>query len=949
VRWALALLFAGASGRTRIFNSGEFAASLSDLLFERVLSAANTMISKRDLHEELEERLRFETLLADLSARFVNVPADQTDHEIENAQRQICECLSIHQCSLWQSLPSDPEILLLTHLYRTHESELPPPPQRMKGEESFPWATRKLKAGEIVSIPKTTEAPPEAAVDKQAWMHYHVKSTLAIPLSAGGSSMVGVLSFDGTQEELEIPEPLQKRLQLISQVFASALARKRADQTLRDSEARLSLAAASANAGLWTLEPVSGQVWATEKTFELFGIPKDESLNLTRFLTLVHPDDRLTVTEAIKEAMESGKETRIEYRILQPDGSLHWIASRGRSHSGTSGQPDRLMGVSVDVTEPKNAEAVRLWHSAIVESSDDAIISKNLEGIITTWNRGAQRIFGYGEEEVVGQPITIIIPPELWSEEKEILRRLSAGEPIEHYEAIRITKENKRVHVSLTLSPIRDPSGTVIGVSKISRDITDRKRAESALRESEERFRTVANSAPVMIWMSGADKQCTFLNQRWLDFTGDVLKDALGEGWTSSVHPDDLDQCLGIYSRAFEARVDFETEYRLRRYDGEFRWVLDRGVPRFQSDGEFQGYIGSCIDLTDSRRVAEELKKSYEEVKKLKERLQLESEYLQEEIRTEVKYDEIVGRSDELKKVFQKIEQVARTDSVVLITGETGTGKELIARAIHKQSNRSRRVMVKIDCASLPSSLIESELFGREKGAYTGALTKQIGRFETADGSTLFLDEIGELPLELQAKLLRAVQDGNFERLGSPKTVYVDTRVIAATHRDLGEEVRAGRFREDLYYRLNVFPIHVPPLRERADDISLLVWAFVKDLEKKMGKRIDSITKRAMQKLQSYAWPGNIRELRNVIEQSIILTNGNQLNLQMPQPLTLVSSPTLRQAEYQHILSVLKKTNWQIKGPNGAAQILGMNSSTLYSTMRRLGIPTREGKDEMSA
>jgi PAS domain S-box-containing protein len=906
------------------------------------------MMSQRDLRAELGERLRFETLLADLSAHFVSVPADQTDHEIENAQRRICECLSIDQCSLWQSLPSDPEILLLTHLYRTHESELPPPPQRMKGEESFPWATRKLKANEIISIPRTTEAPPEAAVDKEAWLQYHVKSTLAFPLSAGGGSTFGVLSFDGTQEELKIPEPLQKRLQLISQVFASALARKRADQTLRDSEARLSLAAESADAGLWTLEPISGHVWATEKTFELFGLPPNENLNLTKVLALVHADDRTAVTEVIKEAMGSGKEARIEYRILRPDGSLHWIDSRGRRHPGAS-EPDRLMGVSVDVTERKNAEAVRLRHSAIVESSDDAIISKDLDGIITTWNHGAQRIFGYSEEEAVGQPITIIVPSELRSEEQEILRRLRAGERIEHYEAIRVTKQNRRVHVSLTLSPIRNSSGTVIGVSKISRDITERKQAESALRESEERFRTVANIAPVMIWMSGADKRCTFFNQRWLDFTGRSMKEELGEGWTRSVHPDDLDQCLGIYSSAFDAHVDFQMEYRLRRHDGEFRWVLDRGVPRFQSDGEFQGYIGSCVDLTDSRRVAEELKRSYEEVKQLKERLQLESDYLQEEIRTEVKYDEIVGRSDELKKVFQKIEQVARTNSVVLITGETGTGKELIARAIHKQSNRSARVMVKVDCASLPATLIESELFGREKGAYTGALTKQIGRFETADGSTLFLDEVGELPLELQAKLLRAVQDGNFERLGSPKTVSVDTRVIAATHRDLAEEVRAGKFREDLYYRLNVFPIHVPPLRERADDIPLLVWAFVKDFEKKMGKRIDSIGKRGMQKLQSYAWPGNIRELRNVIEQSIILTNGNQLNLQMPQPLTLVSSPTLRQAEYQHIVAVLKKTNWQIKGPNGAAQILGMNSSTLYSTMRRLGIPTREEKDEMSA
>jgi transcriptional regulator with GAF, ATPase, and Fis domain len=352
--------------------------------------------------------------------------------------------------------------------------------------------------------------------------------------------------------------------------------------------------------------------------------------------------------------------------------------------------------------------------------------------------------------------------------------------------------------------------------------------------------------------------------------------------------------------------------------------------------------MGVSIDITESKRVEEELRQ-------LRERLQAESNYLQKEVTTSGRFADIVGQSQELKKVFERMGLVAPTNSVVLITGETGTGKELIARAIHNLSRRKDRVMVKVDCASLPPSLVESELFGREKGAYTGALSKQIGRFELADSSTLFLDEVGELPLELQARLLRVLQDGQFERLGNPKTISVDVRVIAATHRDLSEKVKNGSFREDLFYRLNVFRIHVPPLRERADDIPLLVRAFVEEFEQEMDKKITSVTPESMQLLQAYSWPGNIRELRNVIEQAVILSRGGQLNLQMPETVGAALSPTLKQAQYHLILSVLQKTGWQIKGPDGAAQLLGMKPSTLYKTMGRLGIPTRQEKDAIAS
>ncbi|PKN68810.1 MAG: Fis family transcriptional regulator [Deltaproteobacteria bacterium HGW-Deltaproteobacteria-12] len=342
----------------------------------------------------------------------------------------------------------------------------------------------------------------------------------------------------------------------------------------------------------------------------------------------------------------------------------------------------------------------------------------------------------------------------------------------------------------------------------------------------------------------------------------------------------------------------------------------------------------------------EKIQKSFEEIKRLKDLLQAESEYLNVELKQAHRYGEVIGQSEAMKKILRRMEQVAASDVTVLIMGETGTGKEMIARAIHNISNRRDRRMVKVDCASLPPSLIEGELFGREKGAYTGAESRQLGRFEIADGSTLFFDEIGELPLELQGKLLRVLQDREFERLGSTKTIKINIRVLAATNRNLAEEVQKGRFREDLYYRLNVFPLTVPPLIERTEDIPLLVNAFVDELSKKMGKNIERIPSKTMDKLKRYKWPGNIRELRNVIENAVVISNGKYLNVNLPSEKghAVTEIITLKEMEYQHIVQTLKKTDWCIKGPNGAAKLLGLHPSTLYNVMGRLGIPTRRQK-----
>jgi formate hydrogenlyase transcriptional activator len=298
-----------------------------------------------------------------------------------------------------------------------------------------------------------------------------------------------------------------------------------------------------------------------------------------------------------------------------------------------------------------------------------------------------------------------------------------------------------------------------------------------------------------------------------------------------------------------------------------------------------------------------------------------------------------------MKRILAQVEQVARTDSTVLIEGETGTGKELVARAVHRLSGRKDRTLVTVNCASLPPTLIESELFGREKGAYTGALTRMTGRFEVADGATLFLDEIGDLPQDVQSKLLRVLEQGRFERLGSTKPLQVNVRIIAATNRDLARDVTEGKFRKDLYYRLNVFPIVVPPLRERAEDIPLLVWAFVRQYEKKMGKRIDHIPRKSMEDLQHYHWPGNARELRNVVEHAMIVSIGKTLEVNVPATASsdIPANLSLEDVERRHILGVLDKSGWRLTGRGGAAEILKLKRTTLQSKMKKLGIKRPTG------
>jgi len=469
-------------------------------------------------------------------------------------------------------------------------------------------------------------------------------------------------------------------------------------------------------------------------------------------------------------------------------------------------------------------------------------------------------------------------------------------------------------------------------------------RAKDSLRTSEDRYLLALAGSTDGIWDWDMLSNTVFYSDRFREILGYASEEfaATIESFLSRLHPEDAEAIWAAIERHLHERIPYKVEYRLRTKSGEYMWFLARGQAIWNTEGKAIRMSGAIQDITERKQAELNLKAALSEIKELKDKLELERAYLQEEIKLEYNYENIIGQSDGLNYVLYKVEQIASSDTTVLVLGETGTGKELVARAIHGLSPRNGLVLVKVNCATLPPNLIESELFGHEKGAFTGAYARQLGRFEVANGATLFLDEIGELPLELQPKLLRVIQDGEFERLGSSRTIKVDVRIIAATNRNLEEEVRKGRFREDLWYRLSIFPITVPPLRERMEDIALLVEFFIDKISKRLGKSIENIPTSVMNTLQDYQWSGNVRELENVLERAVINSSGPKLRLvdELKKPHTdlTTTQKTLEEVERAHIVQVLEQTNWKVSGQNGAAEILGLNRSTLRARIRKLGI-----------
>ena len=469
-------------------------------------------------------------------------------------------------------------------------------------------------------------------------------------------------------------------------------------------------------------------------------------------------------------------------------------------------------------------------------------------------------------------------------------------------------------------------------------------KAQAQSSKSEERSLFALESSTDGLWDWDILSDTVVYSSRFRDVLGVSAEEFPGTmtSFRSHLHPEDAEPTWTAIERHLNERVPFNVEYRLRTASGTYLWFFARGQAVWDAEGNPVRMTGWIQDITKNKQRELKLNTALSEINGLKTKLEAERAYLQDEIKFHYNHENIIGKSEGLAYVLYKIEQIAASDTTVLVLGETGTGKELVARAIHSLSLRKDKALVKLNCAALPSNLIESELFGHEKGAFTGAHTRQLGRFEVAQGASIFLDEIGELPLELQPKLLRVIQDGEFERLGSAQTIKVDVRVIAATNRQLEEEVRKGRFREDLWYRLNIFPITVPPLRERNEDIPLLVDFFVNEISKRIGKSIKSIPSGVMDTLQNYHWPGNIRELENVLERAVINSSGPKLHLvdelKKPKTYSAIAKQTIADVEREYIVQVLEQTNWKVSGKDSASEILGLDRSTLRARMQKLGI-----------
>jgi PAS domain S-box-containing protein len=486
-----------------------------------------------------------------------------------------------------------------------------------------------------------------------------------------------------------------------------------------------------------------------------------------------------------------------------------------------------------------------------------------------------------------------------------------------------------------------------------------RRRAERELWENQEFMELSISAGELGLWARDMEHDDLWTNPRLRSLFGfgpnDVLclQDLIGR-----IHPDDRDRVIVEVERAQRTGVSFEGEFRVLLPEGGERWVAARGraVDESGRHGMRKRRVGVMFDVTERKQAEQNLHAALVEIRRLKEQLEEENLYLKEEI-SEVKgFEEIVGQSDALKYVLTRVEQVAKTDATVLLQGETGVGKELFARAIHDRSSRSDGPYIKVNCATLPEALVESELFGHERGAFTGAERQRKGRFELADGGTILLDEAGELPAGTQAKLLRVLQEGEFERVGGSNTIKVRVRVIAATNRKLHDEVSAGRFRQDLFYRLNVYPITIPPLSQRREDIPLLVRHYARQLGERLGKTISEVPAQVMHAFTEYNWPGNIRELQNVIERAVIVSLDGVLRL--PEPLIQATNATLsevktsnesssisslNEAEREHILRALEATGWRINGPNGAAAMLKLHPSTLRFRMKKLGLTKISG------
>jgi PAS domain S-box-containing protein len=602
-------------------------------------------------------------------------------------------------------------------------------------------------------------------------------------------------------------------------------------------------------------------------------------------------------------------------------------------------------------TEPKKME-----ETPSLRDKDYRTLLENVPVLIVRYDTELRRIYvnpawekviGLSSADVLNKRIDEVPElPAVANHLEKLQEVLKSGTP-QKIEFSWANARGKTIFVEFVIVPEYDRHGKMISLLVAGIDQTERRETEEQIRNNARTLRTTIDTIPAYVFSALPDGTIDFASQRFLDYLGVSTEAALGWEWVPLVHPEDRDQAVETWRESLATGEPRENEHRYRQANGEYRWFLARSAVLRDDKGDVVKWYGVLVDIENQKRTEARLLQALDEIKKLQNQLSKENIVLREEIVRTSMFEEIVGASPALKVVLARIDKVAPTDSIVFITGETGTGKELVARAIHKRSPRASRAFVSVNCAAIPASLIASELFGHEKGAFTGAHQRRLGRFELAEGGTIFLDEIGELPLETQIALLRVLQDQEFERLGGNQPIRANARVITATNRDLKSAIEAGSFRSDLFYRLNVFPIEVPPLRERKEDIPILVEYFIHRYASKLGKKIRSASRKTLDLLQSYSWPGNIRELQNVIERSIIVCDTENFSVEenwfvrdscQPQPVDKPLSDMLVSQTKEMIEAALAESGGRVSGPSGAAAKLGMPASTLESKIKSLKI-----------
>ena len=705
--------------------------------------------------------------------------------------------------------------------------------------------------------------------------------------------------------------------------------RKQAEVELRRSRAYLADAQRLSRTGFVGMDASTKRIFWSEEAARIYGYPPGTKPAPELILQRSHPDDVGLVTDAIERAAQGGCDFDYEHRLLMPDGSikhLHDVAHRVRDEAGN----EEVVGAIVDITERKAAEETIRTQEAelrhVVDTIPAIVWSARPDGANSYGNSRFVEYCGMRPEQIAGSGWHAAThPDDLERHNAKWLACAASGEPFEDEVRFRRADGQYRSHLQRGV-PLRDEAGHIVKWYGVLTDIEDRKRAEDKIREQETELRQILDFAPQMIAVYGPSFQRLYANRITLDYVGITLDEwRQTPGRFAFVHPDDR-------ARAEAGREVAEAvEVRLRKSDGTYRWFLAQVNPVRDDKGEIIRWYISSTDI-DERKRAEE-------------RLLEENVALREEVDKASMFEEIIGASPALTAVLSRVSKVATSDSTVLITGETGTGKELVARAIHRRSRRASRAFVAVNCAAIPRDLILSELFGHEKGAFTGAVQRRLGRFELADGGTIFLDEVGELSSDTQVALLRVLQEREFERVGGRDRIRVDVRVIAATNRDLSAAVADGEFRQDLFYRLNVFPLEMPPLRERREDIPVLVEYFIGRYARKAGRTFRRVSKRTLDRLRSYPWPGNVRELQNVIERSVIVSDTDEftvdeswLSASPPVESRLGLSGAVAAHEKAIVEDALRASGGRVFGPSGAAARLGIPRSTLESKIRGLKI-----------